>query len=124
MNTSRKQQAKKKQFKAVFRGELAKRENKKATLDSKRQGKTRNHNHWPLSFMAMDSIPRMINPSITNDRIIETMANASNARISEPEILIAMSEMMRGRKAEKTSYPRAFSSMDNGTSTGGFYVPK
>ena len=126
MNSSTKQlKSREHRFKAVFRGELAKSKGmvEPKSSKSKRKKRLTNHNHWALSLMALGSVPKSMNPNHSRNGVIGLMGAGLVASMIEPDVVIAMSEVMRGIKVEQTSYPRAFSSMDNCTSTGGFYVP-
>jgi hypothetical protein len=82
-----------------------------------------NHNHLPLSYAALGALPR-INP-IKMDRsaLLGLGAVATLPAMARGTSVISTKQMMEGRRAEQTSFPKAFSSFGNHTMKGGFLAP-
>ena len=82
-----------------------------------------NHNHLPLSFATLGALPRINPKRVDRSALLGLGAIATLPKMARGQSTIAMSEMMGGRKAEQTSFPKSFSSFGNHTTKGGFLVP-
>ena len=81
-------------------------------------------NHWPLSYGALGAMPKVNLSQMNDDAIVGLATNGAMPQIARGQTAQVMIEMMGGKKAEETSYPRVFSSMDNYSMKGGSAVPR
>ena len=78
----------------------------------------------PMTLTAVGSIPRVNNPkALSTSSVRKIRATATIPQFAQGSSVVAMSQMMQGRRLQDTSFPKAFSSSGNLTSQGGFYVP-
>lgn len=80
--------------------------------------------HWQISFAAISAVPAIDIGRITGaDDIVEATVCGNIPKIVDGSAVIALSEVMDGKKESETSFPDAFKSMDNYTVKGGYALP-
>lgn len=80
--------------------------------------------HWQISFSAISAVPAIDMGRVTGaDNLVEAAVCGSIPKIADGSTVIAMSEVMNGKKESETSFPNAFKSMDNYTVKGGYALP-
>lgn len=81
--------------------------------------------HWQTSFSAIAAVPQMDLGQIGEaEDVIDILANGSVAGIAGGSAVVAMSEVMAGKKESETSFPNVFKSMDNYIVKGGYKLPE
>ena len=82
-----------------------------------------NHNHWPLSYAVIGALPKNNPKRMEQGAFLRLGAKSAMPKIARPASIAAMSQVLKGRKAEQTSAPKAFASFGNHTMKGGFLAP-
>ncbi len=81
--------------------------------------------HWQTSFSAIAAVPQMDLGQIGEaGDVIDIFANGSVPGMAGGSAVVAMSEVMAGKKESETSFPSVFKSMDNYTVKGGYKLPE
>lgn len=78
---------------------------------------------WKSFFSAIASIPVTDISQMDHDSIVDLKACGSIAKFAEGSTIIAMQEVMAGKKESEVSFPHAFKSMQTYTIKGGYAVP-
>lgn len=80
--------------------------------------------HWQVSFSAMAAVPALDIGRIAGvDDVVELAVCGSIPKIANGSAVVALSEVMDGKKESETSFPDSFKSMDNYTVKGGYALP-
>ena len=91
-----------------------------------RQVKSReDQNHWQLAYSALGAIPEANLAQLNQNSIIDFASKGAVPKIAKGQAIVAMNEVMSGKRVEGTSHPKVFSSLgDNFSMKGGLRVPQ
>lgn len=78
---------------------------------------------WKSFFTAIAAIPVIDISQVDQDSIVDLKACGSIAKFAEGSTIIAMQEVMAGKKESEVCFPHAFESMQAFTIKGGYVVP-
>ena len=78
--------------------------------------------HWRASFSAMAAVPAADFGKIGEDteQAVAIFACGSVPKVARGTTVLALGEVMRGRKESESSYPKVFQEMENYTVKGGY----
>lgn len=80
--------------------------------------------HWQLSYRAMGAVPAADLAAFqSKNDIAGLFARGSVAKVAKGSSVIALSEVMKGKKERDTSFPMAFRSMENYVVKGAYAKP-
>lgn len=88
------------------------------------QEKREEGDHWQATITAMAAIPNTDVSKMEAGNEVQVFAEAAIPIIGSAACAANMSEIMNGKVAKNTSFPHAFSSMDNYTVKGGYLLPR
>lgn len=81
--------------------------------------------HWGLSFRALGAVPAADPTSVDSvGDIAGICACGSVPKVAGGSAVIALAEVMEGKRESETSFPRAFHSMENYVVKGGYKLPE
>lgn len=80
--------------------------------------------HWQLSYRAMGAVPSAdLTAFQSKNDIAGLFACGSVPKVAKGSAVIALSEVMKGKKESETSFPMAFRSMENYVVKGAYEIP-